>query len=114
MAQKVITTLIDDLEGGVADETVRFALDGHEYEIDLSREHAGELRAALAPVIAAGRKARTNGKRRKQPSKVTQVEADPAAVRAWAASQGIEVAAKGRVSASVVERFNAAQGEGTR
>ena len=32
----------------------------------------------------------------------------PAAVRAWAAGQGIEVNARGRIKADVVEKFRAA------
>ena len=48
--------LIDDFDGGEAKGTVRISLDGVEYEIDLSAEHAEALRRALAPFIgAAGR-----------------------------------------------------------
>ena len=36
MAQKVQTLLIDDLDGGEAAGTVRFGLDGAEYEIVLA------------------------------------------------------------------------------
>jgi hypothetical protein len=48
MAQQVQTLLIDDLDGGEAEETVRFGLDGTEYEIDLSAKNADALRKALA------------------------------------------------------------------
>jgi len=41
MAQKVTVELEDDLDGSPADETVRFGLDGTEYEIDLSEKNAG-------------------------------------------------------------------------
>ena len=34
MAQKVTVALEDDLTGGPADQTVRFAFEGTEYEID--------------------------------------------------------------------------------
>jgi hypothetical protein len=40
MAQKITVTLEDDLDGGPADQTVRFGLDGAEYEIDLSISNA--------------------------------------------------------------------------
>ncbi len=48
MAQRVQTLLIDDLDGGEAEGTVRFGLDGAEYEIDLSAGHADALRRARA------------------------------------------------------------------
>ena len=52
MAQKVTVALEDDLDGGPADETVRFGLDGAEYEIDLSNKNAAAFRRQLAPFTA--------------------------------------------------------------
>ena len=49
MAQKVRIILEDDLDGGPADETVRFGLDGGQYEIDLSNANAARLRDAIRP-----------------------------------------------------------------
>ncbi len=66
MAQRVNVVLVDDLDGGDAAETVSFALDGVDYEIDLSEKHAGELRNALSLYIGHGR--RTGGRRRKSPA----------------------------------------------
>ncbi|HBD6104318.1 TPA: Lsr2 family protein, partial [Shigella flexneri] len=40
MAQSVQIILEDDLEGGPAEETVQFGLDGRQYEIDLSTANA--------------------------------------------------------------------------
>jgi Lsr2 len=57
MAQRVQTLLIDDLDGGEAEGTIRFGLDGAEYEIDLSAGHADALRRALAPYVSAARRA---------------------------------------------------------
>ena len=56
MAQKVQTYFIDDLDGSEAGDTVLFGLDGTQYEIDLSTDHAKELRTALARYIDAGRR----------------------------------------------------------
>ncbi|WP_143664504.1 Lsr2 family protein, partial [Streptomyces sp. NRRL B-24572] len=56
MAQRVVVTLSDDIEGGEAAETVAFGLDGKMYEIDLNAANAKKLRKALAPYLAAGRK----------------------------------------------------------
>ena len=57
MAQKIQTLFIDDIDGGTAEGTVRFGLDGTEYEIDLSARHTEELRKVLANYVAHGRKA---------------------------------------------------------
>jgi hypothetical protein len=64
MATYALTTLVDDLDGSSpADETVRFAIDGTEYEIDLADVHAAELRSALNMYVGAAR--RVNARRRK-------------------------------------------------
>lgn len=108
MVQRVVVQKSDDLDGSEATETVTFAVEGLAYEIDLNAEHAGELRAALAPFIAAGRRVGGVG-RRASASPVTAARAyDPQAVRAWAASQKIEIPARGRIPIAVVARFHAA------
>ena len=56
MAQKIQTLFVDDLDGSEAEGTVRFGLDGANYEIDLSTVHAEELRNVLAPYARAGRR----------------------------------------------------------
>lgn len=56
MAQRVQVILEDDLDGGSADETVTFALDGVAYEIDLKSDNAEKLRSLLAPYVDKGRK----------------------------------------------------------
>jgi len=57
MAQMIVVRLIDDIDGGEADETVSFALDGKAYEIELSKKNAASLRKLLAPYIESGRTA---------------------------------------------------------
>ena len=105
------TLLIDDLDGGEAEGTVRFGLDGAEYEIDLSAEHASALRRALAPYVRAARRA--PGAAARRPGRggrraAGAGAADPVAVREWAKSQGIEVKDRGRVPAELVVKFKAA------
>ncbi len=56
MSQKVVVELIDDLDGGKAEETVTFGLDGRAYNIDLSGKNARALRKALAPFVGSARK----------------------------------------------------------
>ena len=109
MAQQTILELVDDLNGGPADETVAFALDGVEFAIDLSTANAARLRDTLAQYVGharrtGGRKSRalaaTNGSANGKP--------DTQAVREWARSQGETVAQRGRVPQALVMRFQEA------
>jgi hypothetical protein len=112
MAQKIQTLFIDDLDGSEAEGTVRFALDGAEYEIDLNAQHAQALRDALAPFVGAARRAGgsarrpARGGRRAPASGLNTTE-----VREWAKAQGIEVKDRGRVPAELVVKFKAATGK---
>ena len=68
MAQKVQVLLVDDVDGGDAEQTITFALDGVTYEIDLSDSNAAKLRDDLAPWVGAarrsgGRKAAAGGRK---------------------------------------------------
>ena len=57
MAVRIQRTVVDDLDASTDDVgTYRFALEGVEYEIDLSQANLQRLRAALAPFTAAGRR----------------------------------------------------------
>jgi hypothetical protein len=105
VAQQVVITLSDDLDGGAAAETVAFGLDGRFYEIDLSEDNARKLRERLEPFVAAGRKQTRSGKAYRH----TAVAPDPRAVRAWAESNGLEVPARGRIPKKIYEAFNEAQ-----
>ena len=106
MAQKIQTSFVDDIDGGEAEGTVRFALDGNEFEIDLNSEHSNELRSALGKYISHARKvggARHGARAGRKPS-----SADTVAVRAWAREHGIEVKERGRVPAGVIEQYRTA------
>ena len=112
MAQRVNVVLVDDLDGSDASETVSFALDGVDYEIDLTDQHAAELRDALAVYIGHGR--RTGGRRRRGQGagggRSSSASAGPSAsdIRAWARENGWDVPERGRVSAEVREAYAAA------
>lgn len=102
MAQRVSITLVDDLDGSLADETVQFGLDGTSYEIDLSEQNAKVLRHALADFIEVARK--TTG--RKKP---TATRGQAGQIRKWAKEQGIAVNSRGVVPADVVKAYEAAR-----
>jgi hypothetical protein len=106
MAQKVAVTLEDDLDGGPADETVRFGIDHVDYEIDLSKKHAAAFRRKLAPFIEHARKASKG--QRPRPGRTAASRDRSGSIRAWAKGQGIRVSERGRIPASVVEQYEAA------
>ena len=111
MAQKIQTLFIDDIDGGEAEGTVRFGLDGTDYEIDLSAKNAAALRKALAKYIDSARRAPGASRRpARSGRRAGDGAADSTAVRVWAKSQGIEVKDRGRVPAEIVEKFRAAKG----
>ncbi len=112
MAQKIQTLFIDDLDGSEAEGTIRFALDGAEYEIDLNAEHAQALRDALARYVRAARRARGGARRSARGGRRTPGSGvDSTDVREWAKAEGIEVKDRGRVPAELVARFKAATGK---
>ena len=109
MAQKITVALEDDLDGGPADETVRFGLGGSQYEIDLSTKNATAFRKLLAPFIACARKAGRGPRRR--PGRTAASRERTGDIREWAKGQGIAVSDRGRIPASVVEQYKAATRE---
>jgi len=109
MAQKVQVLLVDDIDGGNADETVTFGLDGVTYEIDLTAGHATELRDALAQWVGHARKVggRTAG-RSAAPRGRRSSSGDAQAIREWAKENGHKVSERGRISADVKSAYDAA------
>lgn len=121
MAKQVITNLVDDLDGGVAHETVRFSLDGTEYEIDLSTKNAKRLRASLTEYVnvgsrvpsrppSQGGRSRPGQRRPASPPPLTGSKAERGAIRAWASSKGIDVAERGRIKAEIMDAYRQAMG----
>ena len=106
MAQKVKIILVDDLDGGTADETVRFGLDGVSYEIDLSSDNASELRSALERFISGARKTSTGRATRTKVS--TGRNQDSAQIRQWARGNGYAVNSRGRIQAEIQEAYQRA------
>jgi hypothetical protein len=113
MAKKTITILTDDLDGGelpAGSRSTRFALDGVEYEIDLSPENARALADALAPYITAGRRVGGTGRSAsasRPRAKGTDAER-LAAIRSWAQGNGYAVGDRGRIKAEIVDAYDAA------
>ena len=108
MAQRVNIILVDDIDGGDADETVTFGLDGSTYEIDLSSANAAKLRDAVAPYVGHARKV---GGRRSSGGRRTAASGNgPSAreIREWARANGWNLSDRGRVAAEVRQAYEAA------
>lgn len=115
MAKQVITKLLDDLDGGDADETVTFALDGMGYQIDLSSKNSKKLRDFLDPYLsAATRTGRIGSPVQLQKHRPTVSDFRTAAnnreqnqlIREWAVKNGIELAERGRIPQHIQDAYH--------
>ncbi|QFZ20419.1 histone-like nucleoid-structuring protein Lsr2 [Saccharothrix syringae] len=114
MARQTIVTLVDDLDGSEARETVDFALDGVSYSIDLSAGNADKLRRRLADFVASGR--RSSGRKQRTTRQRHTRTTVPAggdraqnqAIREWARSRGEQISDRGRISTALIEQFQQA------
>ena len=107
MAQKVNIILVDDLDGGSADENVKFGLDGANYEIDLSAANAAELRSSLERFITAARKA-SGGRPQRAKAPAAGRGHDSVQIRQWARDNGYTVNSRGRIQAEIQEAYQKA------
>lgn len=104
------TVLVDDLDGtplAPGASSTSFSINGVAYEIDLAPDNVEQLRAALAPFIAAGRRSGS------APAKAARAAkgSDPArlaAIREWARANGHSVSDRGRIAGSIIEAYDAA------
>jgi Lsr2 len=110
MAQQIQTLFIDDIDGGAAEGTVRFALDGADYEIDLSSKHSDELHTALRKYVEHARKVGGTSRRPGARGGRKASTVDTVAVRAWARENGHDIKDRGRVPAEIVAKYQAAIG----
>lgn len=119
MAQHTTIALVDDLDGSKGSETIQFGIDGQHFEIDLNAKNAKALRKALSDFTAAARPVRTSAtaserpssSRARRPSRASTGRSNSeitSAIRTWAADNGFEVAARGRISADVRAQYEAA------
>lgn len=124
MAQKVQVLLVDDIDGSTAEETVTFSLDGVGYEIDLTADHAAELRESFSRWVGHARKtgsgSRSGGRqgrggggggggdRSRRSGSSSSSSGDATAIREWARENGYEVSERGRISADVRAAYEAA------
>lgn len=115
MARQVHVQLLDDIDGAAADETLKFGLDGVNYEIDVCAKHADRLRKDLAKFILNGRRLGRGGlaparRRRTTGTAVRSDRAQNQAIREWARRKKIQLSDRGRIPASVIEQYEAEAG----
>ena len=113
MAQKIV--LIDDLDGSEASTTLTYAIDGQEYEIDLSEENAEKFRTTLEPFIEKSRPAKHRpslhaaaGRRTRRRSGGASGRDDLPLIRAWAESKGLGVSSRGRIKKEIIDQYDEA------
>jgi hypothetical protein len=114
VARHEMVVLEDDLDGGDAAETVKFALDGAWYEIDLNNKNAKKLRDSLARFVTSGRKVGRGGiaagpSSRSRVAATTDREQNKA-IRAWAKKAGRDISDRGRIPQGIVDEFHAKAG----
>jgi hypothetical protein len=108
--QKAVVSLIDDLDGSVADVTVTFGYQGQEYEIDLNQEHANEMRETLGSYAVHARTVRAHRQQHagRGPRRTAASRQRSAQMRAWATEHGFAIKERGRVPVEVVEAYEEA------
>ncbi|MFG1705084.1 Lsr2 family protein [Nonomuraea sp. M3C6] len=111
MAKRIVESFIDDIDGSDAEGTTTFALDGANYEIDLSSGNREKLEKALAPFITKARAVRAERGVRGRRAAATSTRAireKSTEIRRWAKAHGLPVSERGRIAASVVQQYEAA------
>lgn len=112
MAQKIQVLLLDDLDGGDAEETVQFGLDGASYEIDLSAKNAGELRKVMSKFVDVARRGSSARRSPGRPANGQTPRVDReqnAAIRDWARKRGHSVSDRGRIPAEIIAAYHASR-----
>jgi Lsr2 len=108
MAQRVEISLVDDIDGGQADETVAFGYQGAAYEIDLSDANAAKLRKVLGPYVEKARKSAGGAQVRRRRPRSGSSREHSAQVRAWAKQRGYKVNERGRIPANIMAEYEQA------
>jgi hypothetical protein len=111
MAKQVHTSLVDDIDGGPAAETIAFSFQGRDYQIDLSEVNAARFRSMMSEYAEHARKTsvrRTPSRSRRS----TESRRRAAAIREWARASGMEdIGSRGRIPQQVIDRYEAAHAD---
>jgi nucleoid-associated protein Lsr2 len=105
VAQRTQILYVDDIDGSAAEGTVRFGIDGADYEIDLNKKHADQFAKAIRPYIDAARKVPSSRRPARGPRPARHNQSD---VRAWARAQGLKISDRGRIPADMLAKYESA------
>jgi len=111
MAQKVQVLLTCDVHADdtPGTETVRFGVDGGSYEIDVCPKHAEALRGAFASYVGLAHRAGSRSRPGRSRRGAGAGASDSGQIRAWARRKGLPVNERGRLPATIVSQYQAAQ-----
>jgi len=104
--QKVQIILTSDLSGAEADETVSFAVDGVQYELDATNKEADKFRGLFQDYIAVARK--VSGRKSSRKPSATSDGPSAKDVKAWADTQGLDYPQRGRLPKELLDMYEAA------
>jgi hypothetical protein len=111
MARKINVIVESDLSGSANADTVEFGWGGKSYEIDLTDKEKADFEKSLKKYLEVARtgsrkaESAAKGARKVKPASTGP---SPASIRVWAAENGIEVPARGRIPESVIAQYNEA------
>ncbi len=105
MARNSIVSLIDDISGEPADETVTFGLDGVDYEIDLTNAHARALRSDMVAWADAGRATRALSVLGRRVARVPTDQDERVAIRKWGGLHGYVFLSRGRIKYHIIDAY---------
>jgi hypothetical protein len=108
MAKQTITTLIDDLDGSEANESILFTYRGAAYSIDLNEKNAAAFDKAMARYVRSGARVAPQKSSARTSAASAGRRTDLAQIRIWAAEQGWQVSSRGRISSDVLDAYDAA------
>ncbi len=108
--KETITIVRDDLDGSEGAKSYSFGWKNDQYEIDLSEKNAKELEDFLSKYIAVAAKATARVLRERGASSANKSSNKEylAKVRSWAAENGVQISARGRIAQSVIDDYEKA------
>jgi hypothetical protein len=109
MAQKTIVSLIDDISGGPADETVSFGVDGQDYVIDLAADSAGKMRVVIGRYAGVARVVKVTPVRPRRHTRTGAGRQRSREIRQWAIERGLLTSERGRIPEHVAREYEASK-----
>jgi hypothetical protein len=105
--QKIVQTLVDDIDGTEATTTVTFSVSGVDYSIDLNDKNVAKFDKAISPFIENAQ--RVGGRRQRGAATVTKLSSNAKAIRSWAQANGYSVPDRGRIPGEILAAYEAAE-----